>query len=47
MVTAEPRCPKCGECRLIEREPIPRWTRIVQWVCKVCAHTWTVHAEVQ
>lgn len=33
--TAEPRCPGCGEDRLIERDHVRR-----VWVCFVCSKTW-------
>ena len=31
-----PRCPYCGETVLIEHDPVSR-----QYVCLVCARTWT------
>lgn len=43
----EPRCPGCGESRLIERVAHPRWTKVAMWFCQVCSRTWIVHAEVQ
>jgi transposase-like protein len=30
-----PRCPFCGEERLVDRDPLTR-----QFVCLVCARTW-------
>jgi hypothetical protein len=47
VVSDEPRCEKCGESRLIEAVPMPRWTGVRKFVCNVCSHTWIVRPEVQ
>lgn len=35
-----PRCPYCGETRLIE--PVTLRRKLIGYVCTVCARTWRV-----
>lgn len=42
MKPLEPRCEKCGEDRLLDRN---RDRRGVQMVCMVCAHAWWLETQ--
>lgn len=48
MAQLTPRCPYCGETRLIEPVKLygrPKRLKLIGYVCTVCARTWPAKVE--